>query len=158
MALYIIMVLCISCRQLFCLLYILNAVVSCFVHLMCPKQLTIAFFLSPLLLSLLLALIKVACVAVLFFQRCVLQCRQGHSFLQCARCRKRGYGSSCPCFNVSATLIYWSKGNCFVDRWTSICDTLQQVEFISKFSLQLATGQGASEKRNELHSQFRPLL
>ena len=149
MALYIIMVLCISCRQLFCLLYVLNAVFSCFVHLMCPKQLTIAFFLSPLLLSLLLALIKVACVAVLFFQRCVLQC---------ARCRKRGYGSSCPCFNVSATLIYWSKGNCFVDRWTSICDTLQQVEFISKFSLQLATGQGASEKRNELHSPFRPLL
>ena len=91
-ALYIIMVFCISCRQLCSLLYVLNAVFSCFVHLMCPKQLTIAFFLSPLLLSLLLALIKVACVAVLFFQRCVLQCRQGHSFLQCARCRKRGYG------------------------------------------------------------------
>ena len=156
-ALYIIMVFCIFCRQLCSLLYVLNAVFSCFVHLMCPKQLTIAFFLSPLLLSLLLALIKVACVAVLFFQRCVLQCRQGHSFLQCAHCRKRGYGSSFPCFNVSATLIYWSKGNCFVDRWTSICDTLQQVEFISKSSLQLATGQGASEK-TERASQPIPFV
>ena len=104
-ALYIIMVFCISCRQLCCLLYVLNAVVSCFVHLMCPKQLTIAFFLSPLLLSLLLALIKVACVAVLFFQRCVPQCRQGHSFLQCARCRKRGYGL--PLRLVLTELILW---------------------------------------------------
>ena len=117
------------------IVYILQAAFSvCFMFWMpfsavlctwlCPKQLTMAFFLSPLLLSLLLALIKVACVVVLFFQRCVPQCRQGHSFLQCVRCRKRGYGSSCPCFNVSATLIYWSKGNCFVDRWSSICDTL----------------------------------
>ena len=97
LSLYIIMVLCISCRQLFCLLYVLNAVFSCFVHLMCPKQLTIAFFLSPLLLSLLLALIKVACVVVLFFQRCVPQCRQGHSFLQCAHCRKREYGFAFAC-------------------------------------------------------------
>ena len=104
-ALYIIMVFCISCRQLCSLLYVLNAVVSCFVHLMCPKQLPIAFFLSPLLLSLLLALIKVACVAVLFFQRCVPQFRQGHSFLQCARCRKRGYGFA---FAFSLTeLILW---------------------------------------------------
>ena len=134
------MVSCISCRQLFCLLYVLNAVFSCFVHLMCPKQLTIAFFLSPLLLSLLLALIKVACVAVLFLQRCVPQCRQGHSFLQCVRCRKRGYGS------------------CFVDRWTSICDTLQQVEFMSKFSRQLATGQGASEKWSERHSSPHKII
>ena len=88
-ALYIIMVFLYILQAAF-----LSALCSecCFVHLMCPKQLPIAFFLSPLLLSLLLALIKVACVAVLFFQRCVLQCRQGHSFLQCARCRKRGYG------------------------------------------------------------------
>ena len=105
-ALYIIMVFCISCRQLFCLLYVLNAVVSCFVHLIVSEAAVNSIFLSPLLLSLLLALIKVACIVVLFFQRCVPQCRQGHSFLQCARCRKRGYGSSCPCFNVSATLIY----------------------------------------------------
>ena len=105
-ALYIIMVFCIFCRQLCSLLYVLNAVVSCFVHLIVSEAADNSIFLSPLLLSLLLALIKVACVAVLFFQRCVLQCRQGHSFLQCARCRKRGYGSSCPCFNVSATLIY----------------------------------------------------
>ena len=92
MALYIIMVFCIFCRQLFCLLYVLNAVFSCFVHLIVSEAADNSIFLSPLLLSLLLALIKVACVAVLFFQRCVLQCRQGHSFLQCARCGKRGYG------------------------------------------------------------------
>ena len=91
-ALYIIMVFCIFCRQLFCLLYVLNAVFSCFVHLIVSEAADNSIFLSPLLLSLLLALIKVACVAVLFFQRCVLQCRQGHSFLQCARCRKREYG------------------------------------------------------------------
>ena len=53
--------------------------------------------------------------------------------------------------------IHLNKGSWVVDRWTSICDTLQQVEFMSKFSLQLATGQGASEKRNELHSPFRPV-
>ena len=68
MVLCIIMVLCISCRQLFCLLYILNAVVSCFVHLMCPKQLPIAFFLFPLLLSLLLALIKVTFAMVMLYE------------------------------------------------------------------------------------------
>ena len=67
MVLCIIMVLCISCRQLFCLLYILNAVVSCFVHLILSEAAANSIFLSPLLLSLLLALIKVACVAVLFF-------------------------------------------------------------------------------------------
>ena len=85
------------------ILYILQTAFSvCFMFWMllsaglctwlCPKQLPIAFFLSPLLLSLLLALIKVACVAVLFFQRCVPQCRQGHSFLQCVLCWKCGYG------------------------------------------------------------------
>ena len=62
-----------------------------------PEAAANSIFLSPLLLSLLLALIKVACVAVLFFQRCVPQCRQGHSFLQCVRCRKRGYGFAFAC-------------------------------------------------------------
>ena len=50
----IIMVLCISCRQLFCLLYVLNAVFSCFVHLILPEAaansifpLSLAFILAP---------------------------------------------------------------------------------------------------------------
>ena len=54
MVLCIIMVLCISCRQLFCLRYILNAVVSCFVHLILPEAaansifpLSLAFILAP---------------------------------------------------------------------------------------------------------------
>ena len=51
--------------------------------------------------------------------------------------------------------IHLNKGSWVVDRWTSICDTLQQVEFMSKFSLQLATGQGASEKM-ERASQLTP--
>ena len=98
------------------IVYILQAALQsalcseCCFQLFCapdvPEAAANSIFLSPLLLSLLLALIKVACIVVLFFQRCVPQCRQGHSFLQCARCRKRGYGSSYPCFNVSATLIY----------------------------------------------------
>ena len=53
-ALYIIMVLCISCRQLCSLLYVLNAVVSCFVHLIVSEAaansifpLSLAFILAP---------------------------------------------------------------------------------------------------------------
>ena len=53
-ALYIIMVFCISCRQLCSLLYVLNAVVSCFVHLIVPEAavnsifpLSLAFILAP---------------------------------------------------------------------------------------------------------------
>ena len=50
----IIMVLCISCRQLCSLLYILNAVFSCFVHLIVSEAaengifpLSLAFILAP---------------------------------------------------------------------------------------------------------------
>ena len=53
-ALYIIMVLCICCRQLCSLLYVLNAVFSCFVHLIVPEAaansifpLSLAFILAP---------------------------------------------------------------------------------------------------------------
>ena len=53
-ALYIIMVFCISCRQLCSLLYVLNAVFSCFVHLIVPEAaansifpLSLAFILAP---------------------------------------------------------------------------------------------------------------
>ena len=49
----IIMVLCISCRQLFCLLYILNAVFSCFVHLIVPEAAANSIF--PLSLAFILA-------------------------------------------------------------------------------------------------------
>ena len=54
LSLYIIMVLCISCRQLCSLLYVLNAVVSCFVHLIVSEAaansifpLSLAFILAP---------------------------------------------------------------------------------------------------------------
>ena len=53
MALYIIMVFCISCRQLFCLLYVLNAVVSCFVHLIVSEAAVNSIF--PLSLAFILA-------------------------------------------------------------------------------------------------------
>ena len=53
MALYIIMVLCISCRQLFCLLYVLNAVFSCFVHLIVSEAAVNSIF--PLSLAFILA-------------------------------------------------------------------------------------------------------
>ena len=52
-ALYIIMVFCISCRQLCSLLYILNAVVSCFVHLILPEAAANSIF--PLSLAFILA-------------------------------------------------------------------------------------------------------
>ena len=47
-ALCIIMVLCISCRQLFCLRYVLNAVVSCFVHLIVSEAAVNSIFLLSL--------------------------------------------------------------------------------------------------------------
>ena len=52
-ALYIIMVFCISCRQLCSLLYILNAVVSCFVHLILSEAAANSIF--PLSLAFILA-------------------------------------------------------------------------------------------------------
>ena len=52
-ALYIIMVLCISCRQLCSLLYVLNAVVSCFVHLIVSEAAVNSIF--PLSLAFILA-------------------------------------------------------------------------------------------------------
>ena len=52
-ALYIIMVFCISCRQLCSLLYILNAVVSCFVHLIVSEAAANSIF--PLSLAFILA-------------------------------------------------------------------------------------------------------
>ena len=51
--LYIIMVSCISCRQLCSLLYILNAVVSCFVHLILLEAAANSIF--PLSLAFILA-------------------------------------------------------------------------------------------------------
>ena len=47
------MVLCISCRQLCSLLYVLNAVVSCFVHLLLPEAAANSIF--PLSLAFILA-------------------------------------------------------------------------------------------------------